>query len=202
MKNILLVLCIFFIPFPGLCQDEMDNRIKMITEYGSDIRTIQDMFTFEQIDYYQVKFVGAGLKGKNFYLVMKDLWDGEIIKTDTLVNTSTNERMLPISSDTLNLRVTAKKITDSELKLIFRFPQFGISKTYKATESNDYSLRDVGRSLKIETGKEFSAFAYILPYEKDGWKMWCAVDSSGKDIEKWGKEFGLKHYLIFEMKFD
>ena len=29
-----------------------------------------------------------------------------------------------------------------------------------------------------------------------------AVDNSGKNIDTWGKEFGIKHYLVFEMKFE
>jgi len=31
---------------------------------------------------------------------------------------------------------------------------------------------------------------------------WCAVENSGKETENWGKEFGIKHYLVFEMIFE
>lgn len=55
---------------------------------------------------------------------------------------------------------------------------------------------------KIEYGKKFYLLAYILPYENEGTKYWCAVENSGKDIENWGKEFGIKHYLVFEMIFE
>jgi hypothetical protein len=105
-------------------------------------------------------------------------------------------------SDTLNLKVITKRTDEPKLKLWFRFPKFGINKKYDATMSDDYSLRDTGISENIEYGKNFFAFTYILPYEKDGFKMWCAVDNSGKDVENWGKEFGIKHYVIFEMKFE
>lgn len=45
--------------------------------------------------------------------------------------------------------------------------------------------------------------AMILPYKrKDGSKSWCEVGSNGKDIEKWGKKYRVKHYLLFEMKFE
>jgi hypothetical protein len=50
--------------------------------------------------------------------------------------------------------------------------------------------------------EKFYLLAYILPYEKDGTKYWCAVESSGKDIENWGKEFNIEHYLVFEMLFE
>jgi len=200
MKNLIIILTLF--PIMAFSQMKTENGIKMTTEYGSENQELQDILTFEKIDYYKVQFTGADLKGKDFYLLAKKMWDGKIKEVDTIVNTAKNERMLPIKSDTLNLRVTAKKSSENKLKLVFRFPQFGNEKTFEATSSNDYSLRDVGTNVDIEIGKEFSAFVYIMPYEKDGWKMWCAVDSSGKDIENWGKEFGLKHYLIFEMKFE
>ena len=41
----------------------------------------------------------------------------------------------------------------------------------------------------------------LLPYEKDGYKQYCAVESSDIEIESWGKEFGIKHYILFEMNF-
>lgn len=62
-------------------------------------------------------------------------------------------------------------------------------------------MRDTGIKETIEYGKNFYAFTFILPYEKDGMKFWCAVDDSVKDVENWGMEFGIKHYIIFEMKF-
>ncbi len=200
MKKLILILT--FIPILTFSQSKKESGIKMTTEYGSENQELQDILTFEKIDYYKVQFTGTELKDKNYYLLVKKMWNGKIKEIDTLVNTSKNERMLPIKSDTLNIRVTAKKSSENELKLIYRFPQFGIERTFEATNSDDYSLRDVGTNIEIKSGKEFSAFAYIMPYEKDGWKMWCAVDSSGKDIESWGKEFGIEHYLIFEMKFE
>lgn len=36
---------------------------------------------------------------------------------------------------------------------------------------------------------------------KGDYKYWCAVEDSGKNVENWGTEFGIKHYVIFEMKF-
>lgn len=67
--------------------------------------------------------------------------------------------------------------------------------------ATDYSLRSLHRGLVIEPGTRFYALAYILPYEADGSKIYCAVDTSGKDVESWGKEFGIPHFLIFEMSF-
>ncbi len=178
------------------------SGIKMITEYGSKNQELHDVLTFEGIDNYNVQFIGEELSGKHFSIIVKNLWDGRITKIDTIVNTANMKGMPPIQSDTLKFKVTAKKFTKDNLKVFFKFDRFGNERMYDAIDSFDYSLRDTGRQMEIKIGEPFPAFAYILPYEKDGWKMWCAVSTSGKDVESWGNEFGIKHYLIFEMIFE
>jgi hypothetical protein len=78
----------------------------------------------------------------------------------------------------------------------------GMTRKYDATNSEDYALRDIGSNIKIEKGKFFPAFAYILPHIDGNWKEYCAVDKSGLNVEEWGRKFKLKHYIIFEMKFE
>ncbi len=78
----------------------------------------------------------------------------------------------------------------------------GLNRKYDAITSDDYSLRDIGTKIAIRNNVPFPAFAYILPYEENGWKMYCAVDQSGTNVEDWGKRFKIRHYLIFEMRFE
>jgi Fe-S cluster biosynthesis and repair protein YggX len=173
----------------------------MISEYSSENPELSDLLAFEKIDFYKVKFIGKDIGKKDYSLVCKEIWNGDIKRIDTLINTTKYTNMPKSISDTLALKVYAKRTEESKLNLWFRFPKIGIERKFEATSSYDYSLRDVGLSETIQYGKQFYAFAYILPYEKDGMKFWCAVDSSGKNIENWGKDFGLEHYLIFEMEF-
>ncbi len=42
---------------------------------------------------------------------------------------------------------------------------------------------------------------FYLTKKSNGSKSWCDVGKDGKDIEKWGEKFNIKHYLIFEMRF-
>lgn len=198
-KQLILILVLF--PFISFGQLKEKSGIKMITNYGSDNEEVNDILSFEGIDYYNVQFIGEKLKGRYFSLVLKELWDGKVTNIDTIVSSDKMTGIPPNQSDTLKFKVTAKKFTQDKLKVFFRFEKFGNERMYDATHSFDYSLRAIGNKVEIEIGKPFPAFAYILPYEKDGWQMWCAVDNSGKDVESWGKEFGIKHYVIFEMIF-
>mgnify|MGYP001071606270 CR=1 FL=1 len=196
MKRIIFTQILILISIISFSQD-----IKMTTERVEN-KELQDLLSFENIDYYNVTFSGKSLIGKDYLLISKEIWNGVITKTDTIVNSSKNKRISKIEKDSLSFKVISKKTTDNFLKMNFRFTQFGMTRKYRAIDSDDYSLRDFGTSVKIKSGQNFYALAYILPYEKDGWKMWCAVESSGKNIENWGKEFEIEHYLIFEMKFE
>lgn len=150
--------------FPISISAQMQDKsigINMTTEYGSENQEFQDVLTFMKIDYYKTQFIGTNLKGKNYSLIVKEIWDEKIQKIDTIVNSAKEEYLNTLQSDTLRLRVTAKKVSEKKLKINFRFPQFSNERTYDATESDDYSLRDPGTEVDIKIGKSFYAFAYI-----------------------------------------
>tara|TARA_R100001369_G_scaffold91391_1_gene132572 strand:- start:991 stop:1359 length:369 start_codon:yes stop_codon:yes gene_type:complete len=114
------------------------------------------------------------------------------------------EQFQKINDSVFNIKIISKLTNDDKLKMTFKFPRFSKSRKFDAIKSEDYSLSNVAEASRTEIkyGEKFYLLAYILPYEKDGAKYWCAVESSGQNIENWGKEFGIKHYLVFEMKFE
>jgi hypothetical protein len=183
-------------------QDSISKKIIMNSKALSENKEILHLMRFEGIEYYKVQFKGAELNNKRYTIVSKEFKNSKLAETDTLLNTNIFNYIGKIQGDTLNVTVMASKADKKHLKLKFMFDRFEMDEVYKCLPTNDYSLRDYGTQLTIETGKPFYAFAYILPHEdEDGGKQWCAVESSGKDIETWGKEFGIKHYILFEMTF-
>ncbi len=195
-------LWLFFSCLTITAQENTLPAIKMKSDIYSENKILTDIMRFEEIDYYTTKFTGSSLKGKEYYMVAKEIWDGKIKKIDTIFNSSSNNYIGKIETESLNFRIIAGKSSDKTLKVKFMFDRFEVQKEYKSIRSDDYSLRDFGSHFPILEGKPFYAFAYILPYEdKQGNKFWCAVESSGKDIESWGREFGIKHYILFEMRF-
>jgi hypothetical protein len=178
-----------------------DNTIKMTTEQVYANEELFDLMRFEGVDYYKTKFEGTSLKEKFYSITVKEIWKGKIKNIDTLINSAEG---FPgrLTGDILTFRVAAKKSGARKLKVNFFFDRFSLQREYKCVNSDDYSLRDIGARLPVEAEKPFYAFAYILPSKhKDGSSSWCEVDSSGKDIENWGKEFGIEHYLLIEMNF-
>lgn len=199
--RIFLLIVIF--PITVLGQSMSSNKIKMETYWGSSNQELQDILNFQDINYLKSNFTSPELKGKNYQIISKEVWGGRIIKVDTLINTMTNQRAPSIKSDTLSLRITASKTKDDELKVYFKMPGISSVPIYNALNREDYLFTNIGSDQEIAIGKSFYPFVYMLPYEDENDLMnYCTVNDSGIDVESWGTDFGLKHYIIFEMLFE
>lgn len=200
MKHIIFtLLAIANITFCN-AQQKLKGPIAMTSKIYSDNNEIMDLMRFDNVNYFKTLFKGDSLVKKKFTITAKEFWKGKLTKIDTLLNKSIFEYVGVNKADSLPLRVISSN-AGKEIRIKFIFDHFETEHTFKGLKTNDYSLRDFGTELPITPNKPFYAFAYILPYEKDGSKYWCAVESSGKDIETWGTEFGIKHYILFEMNF-
>ena len=184
-----------------------NQGLKMTSTYGSDNKELLDLQRFEGIDFYRIKFSGDELKGKTYKITVKEIWGGKVKSEKTVIDTKdlANAGLDKVGDTTLNMKVMSRVMPNNKLKVSFMFDRFSNTKEYKALKTNDYSLRNLAdeSKLPIGYGEKFYFMASILPYERaDGSKSWCEVGSNGKDIENWGKKFGVKHYLLFEMKFE
>ena len=204
-KRVLILICIIFtnISFG----QNSENGLKMISDYSSDNPEIRDILQFEGIEYLKIKFIGEELKNKSYHITVKEIWDGKIVRDTTVFNSKTIgiEQFEKVNDTILKLKIISKLTHKNKLRMTFKFSRFSITKEYDAIDTDEYSLRNIADESKLEIvyNEKFYLLAYILPYEReDGSKSWCDVGTSGKEIENWGKKFGIKHYLLFEMKFE
>jgi len=199
MKNLILIT--FGILLSHLIYGQSsEGCIKMYVDYPQN-QELQDVLSFENIDYRILTFVSNSLNGKSFSIIAKEIWNGEI-KNERVIIDSEKNNLPPLNSDTLKITVISKKFTEDQIKMEFKFPWLGITSTFNATKSNTYSLRTIGTNFNIVPNEKFYVLAYILPYQKDNYQMYCAVENSGFDVESWGKKFNLEHYIVFEMIFE
>jgi hypothetical protein len=212
MKTIQIIF-IAFCFFNGLFAQEKQaerinrNGLKMETQYSSENEDLRDVLSFEGIDYMKLKFTGKELVGKSYKLTVKEIWDGEIVSDTTVINSKSIgiEEFQTLNDSIFKIKIISKLTSDNKLKMTFHLPQFRITKKFDAIESEDYSLRNLADESNLEIGynEKFYLLGYILPYEReDGSKSWCDVGTAGDSIEEWGKKFGIKHYLLFEMIFE
>ena len=204
MKHLFLSITVILFSMHSYAQGE--SEITMTSQYSSENSEIKDILQFEGIAYLKLSFTGKELADKRYHLTVKEIWDGEIKSDSTIMNSAKIgiEQFEKINDTILTLKIISKLTTDSVLKMTFKFPRFSVTRRFAAINSTDYSLRNVAQvnNTQIKYGEKFYLLAYILPYEKDGAKYWCAVESSGEKIEAWSKDFGIQHYLVFEMIFE
>lgn len=206
MKNISIAFVFILISIFSFSQTEIKADVLMTSDYSSDNSELRDILQFEGIEYLKLSFKSNKLADKSYLLTVKEIWDGKVTSDSTIIDSKEMpfEQLQKINDSVFKIKIISKLTSDNKLKMEFKFPRFSTTKSFEAINSEDYSLRNVAETSKTEIkfGEKFYLLAYILPYEKDGSKYWCAVESSGKDIENWGTEFGIKHYLVFEMLFE
>ena len=192
-----------FLPFTLWGQMKVTSELSDIAKTQE---TLWDFFELEGIQYQKLIITSKDLGNKTYKLSVKEIWDGEITKDSTIVDTNMFPDFLKTVGDTiLTLSVISKFTDEHKLKMFFRFPKFSIKKEFDAAfldEWSPYSLRKVVGTEIVEFDKNFYLMVYMLPYIVGNSRQYCAVENSGEDIENWGKKFNIKHYLVFEMKFE
>jgi len=194
-------LTILFFPFNSW------GQVRVTTERVVENQELLDFFRFEGIQYMKMNFTGNELKDKIYRISVKEIWNGIITKDSVIID---SKRLNITVGDTiLKMRVISKLTEENKLKMNFIFPRFTTTIQFDAVSSDAYSLRNVlGRETEmlVDFGEKFYVLVYMLPYEVKTeigtWFQYCAVEISGKEIETWGKEFGIEHYLVFEMIFE
>ncbi len=145
---------------------------------------------------------GQSIEDQYFILSSMEYWDGELTKIDTIANTKMYR--MKNGSDTLEIRVMSKKIDSDTIKFQFHLPRFSTNKEFTTTTKNTYSLRDItsNRQGTFGANNPINLLVYSLPYEdpeRPGYLFYCKLSREGVPPEKWGKKFGVEHYIIFKL---
>ncbi len=182
------------------------GEIKLIRDPANIDRDLRDITFFLGIEYLKIDFEGEGLDGKTYRLTAKEIWDGEIKDTSTVFNSAEipAPHLQRVTGDTFQIRIVSELSEENTLRMNFNFPGLTVKREYDAIQSDDYSLRyaSMQPETKLSPGESFYLLTYMLPYEEDGIKHYCSVEASGSDVLLWGEEFGIEHYLVFEMVFE
>jgi len=203
MKKLFILMVTFF---SMLCFGQTSDSLTLKIDYGVKSEEFQDYLLMKHIDFYKVNISSKTLKEKTFKLVSKEYWNKKMIKADTIVNLSKSPR--GILSDSLKFNIITEKIDKDSLQIYFKFKGlFSTTRKYKTTKANNYSARDLSNGIetKIQLGKFFPLIVYSLPYKDPkypGYLFYCELSRESIPPENWGERFNLKHYIIFEMKFE
>ena len=181
-----------------------NDTAKLVVKYGVNDIQLQNLLNFKNIDYFTIKISGAKIMGKKFAVLSKEYWNGKVSRTDTVTDLS-NTPIPGLSRDSLVITVLVEKSDPDSMRISFNYDQrFGITKKYKTTVSDKYSMRSLsnGAEHKVKIGENFPLLVYTLPYENPNYPgalFYCQLTNEGIPPKDWGEKYKLKHYIVFEM---
>lgn len=182
----------------GQSLDSLNLKFDHVTS-----KELLEFYRFEDIQYYKIGISGNKIKDKFFLMTRDEYWNNELKSSDTIANTKIMQRENGV--DTLRMSVMAKKTHSDTVKFHFNFPGFTAVKHFRTTENNNYSLRNINlnKSQAFVRNEPINVLVYSLPYEDPnmpGYLLYCELSREGIPPEKWGEEFGVKHYIVFKFK--
>lgn len=202
MKYLLLPFALLFWSY---VYSQSPDSITIKVNWGVESKELQDLYRFENVDYFTIHTQGEIVKGKHYKVIVKEYWNNKLAGTDTVVDTK--RRSMPLTTNELTFRLMSRKTESDSVKLMCLFPNFQIARKYKTTTSNTYSLRDAsnGKAISHQVNKPITLFAYSLPYKdpkQPGWLLYCELSREGIPPEKWGEKFGIEHYITMDLTFE
>ena len=94
---------------------QMQDSVQVRINWGVESKELQDLYRFENLDYFKIAIQGAKLEGKFCKIVVKEYWHKKLLRTDTVVNTRKME--MPLKVEVLSFRLMSKKINPDSVKI-------------------------------------------------------------------------------------
>jgi hypothetical protein len=172
--------------------------------FGSANPELQELMAVIGVEKQHIELDDPRLKGKFFSLTAQEYRHGV---AQPAVNLTSRKVLFQLDSNgKLAFDVYARAVDATTLEAFFRFARVGQSQQYKseANQARQYSFRTdvlpyVKGQTKIPVGKKFTFLVYTLPYEKDGYYLYCDLAQSQVPIGEWYKRFGVKHFVAYQL---
>ena len=184
------------------------DSIEAKANYGSTISDVQLLMELDKIDFYKVSFKNFHFDNGYFLITSKEYLNGKVTKSDTLLSAGYAKKYFTLNkTDTSTTLILITKPLNDSILFNYRISGLSLTRKYKRINSEDYSLRDGlitnEEFKKIPVNRTIPLFVYSLPYEdpkQPGYKFYCALTANGIPPEKWWEKYGVKHYIVVELK--
>lgn len=178
------------------------------------------------IEKLHIEAHNARLAGKIFHLTYQEYRHGVPDAEKEL--TGNAARLLSFNKQgTFTMDVFARVATENTLENQFLFAAGSIRKTFKPLPGQEdlYSLSEniwdykpvkAGKTSpkpaaspgpaepptlarNFATGKKVPFLVYTLPYEKDGWFLYCSLIQSKVPVADWYAKFKIPHFIVYNL---
>lgn len=175
--------------------------------FGSTNSEMQELMGFLGVERHHIELSDPKLAGKFFHLSCQEYRKGVAQPEQSMFGFDRHKEPLQVdSTGKLAFDVYARTVDPTTIEAFFRLPRVGQRKTFKvdSMDARQYSFRtDIlnykNQQTKIPVNKKFPFLVYTLPYEKDGFYLYCALGQSQVPVANWYKQFGVKHFIAYQL---
>ncbi len=186
-------------------------------EYGPEDQALIDLFRFQGIDYYKFSFLENSFKDKFFEISCAEYNNGKSSGEKIFTESEAMKSLRKISQNhsSFEIKVISQKTTERTAKFLFIFnnkllkeiffeilhqnPSYSLMTPIRGHNHRDDESVIPGDRIFIE--KKIPFLVYSLPYEDpQGNYQYCQLAAENIPPEKWGKHYGIKHYIIFYLE--
>jgi hypothetical protein len=221
MKSGLLVLLTVFFGFLAQAQgitSHLDSVVVSV-HFGSDNPELNQLMSQAiHIEKWHIEARNAQLAGKLFHLTYQEFRNGIPDVEKELVGNPA--RMLSFDKQgSFTMDVFARQATETKLENQFLFAAGTAVKSFVALpgKGDQYSMRtDIwpykqrsvlakvpGQQLTTErnfpVGKKVPFLVYTLPYESDGYMLYCALAQSKIPLKDWYSKYKIPHFVVYNL---
>lgn len=192
---------------PGHAQPNDSTTITVNWDMQS--AELRDVLRLQDIDYFSVAFTDTSLRGKHFKIRSKEYRNGKLTATRDHFTETDYPAAFAFHNDSASFgfKVLAHQSQKKQTHFMFQFDRVGLNPTYKSRNTPLYSLRDatgsLGEPVRVPLHTPFPLLVYSLPYvdpKHPDLYQYCALTQDAVPPSEWGKTFGVKHYIVFELE--
>ena len=194
------------------------DSVLITVQFGSANKELnQLMARVMNIEKLHFEAHNLALAGKRFHITFQEYKNGVPEAEKELVDNV--ERLLSFDKQgNFVMDAFSRQATETSVENKFLFTGGMTSKTFKSlpTNAEQYSLRSdiwpytavhkvaspnalATEGQKFPFGKKVPFIVYTLPYEEDGYSLYCSLAQSKVPIPLWYKKFKIPHFVVYNL---
>ncbi|WP_375416179.1 hypothetical protein [uncultured Hymenobacter sp.] len=195
------------------------DSVEISVHAGSDNKEMQQLMTrVLHIEKLHFESHSLRLTGKRFHLTFQEYKNGIADSEKELVGNG--ERLTKYDQQgNFVMDVFARQTSENSLENQFLFTNGATKKTFTALPGKgaDYSLSERIWPYKVvrnaasvpdqqptskrnfAIGRKVPFLVYTLPYEKDGWLLYCDLIQSKVPVNEWYSKFKIPHFIVYNL---
>lgn len=222
MKSVILLLLASGLPFAALAQASAarPDSVLVSVHIGSDNAEMNQLMSqVLHIDKLHFEAHSPQLAGHLFHLTYQEVRNGVASPEKEL--TGNPARLLSFDKQgNFTLDAVARQATETTLENTFLFAAGATEKTFaaQAGQGARYSLRsDIWPYKTVKTlgppvpgrrptathtfpvGQKVPFLVYTLPYESEGYLLYCDLAQSKVPVSEWFVKFKIAHFVVYNL---